>query len=245
MRMPSRGIPCPDLHDHALPKTEGAGNAGRLARPQPRMQKWKAYEIVTTGPPQRSGTPCAMVLRVTSCSPRRPGFVVSVIGAMRQHCRQLDISVGISGPHDFIVRDRRIRLMRQSRPSHPAPDVRDDRDTPLCPGAQDAGRSARDLPDVTSENACDRLARRANQVNAQIRMSMINRHRHHAASEIADRFRTAVGSRGYNFRGFRPDGAALESQAWRAMTGTARRSSVIFLPRQRKNTGKTGVAGKK
>jgi hypothetical protein len=28
----------------SLGKTEGAGNAGRLARPQPRMQVKKAYE---------------------------------------------------------------------------------------------------------------------------------------------------------------------------------------------------------
>jgi hypothetical protein len=34
---------------------------------------------------------------------------------------KLDISVGISGPHDFAVRGRRIRLARRPRPSHPAP----------------------------------------------------------------------------------------------------------------------------
>ena len=32
-----------------------------------------------------------------------------------------DAGVEASGPHDFTVRDRRIRLMRWSRPSHPAP----------------------------------------------------------------------------------------------------------------------------
>jgi hypothetical protein len=31
---------------------------------------------------------------------------------MRQHRHQLDISVGMSGPHDFAVRDTRIRLVR-------------------------------------------------------------------------------------------------------------------------------------
>jgi hypothetical protein len=36
----------------------------------------------TTGSPKQSGIPCAMALRFPSCSPRRPGFVVSVIGAM-------------------------------------------------------------------------------------------------------------------------------------------------------------------
>jgi hypothetical protein len=32
--------------------------------------------------------------------------------------------------------------------------------------ARDARKNARDLPDITSENACDRLARRANQLLA-------------------------------------------------------------------------------
>jgi hypothetical protein len=50
---------------------------------------------------------------------------------MREHCRQLDISVEISGPHDFAVRDDADRQSRASHPSHPAPNVRDDRETPL------------------------------------------------------------------------------------------------------------------
>jgi len=31
-----------------------------------------AHEQVTTGTPKQSGTPCAMVLRLISCSPRSP-----------------------------------------------------------------------------------------------------------------------------------------------------------------------------
>src|SRR5262249_46513473 len=86
--------------------------------------------IVTTGQPKRSGTPCAMALRLTPCSPRRPGFLASV------DCRlvigRLDPSVGGSGPHGLTVRDRAARLAARPRPSHPAPDVRDDRDAPSC-----------------------------------------------------------------------------------------------------------------
>jgi len=41
------------------------------------------------------------------------------------------------------------------------PNVRDDRETPLLAG-RDARKGAGDLPDVTSENVCDQLARRAN-----------------------------------------------------------------------------------
>jgi hypothetical protein len=45
--------------------------------------------------------------------------------------RQLDASVGASGPHVFAVRFGAVRQRHYSRPSHPAPNVRDDRDTPL------------------------------------------------------------------------------------------------------------------
>jgi hypothetical protein len=59
-----------------------------------------------------------------------PGFFATIAGAMRKHRRQLDISVGISGPHDFAVRAA-VRLPARSRPPHPAPDFRDDREAPL------------------------------------------------------------------------------------------------------------------
>jgi hypothetical protein len=43
------------------------------------------------------------------------GFFVTVIGAMREHRRQLDASIGAPGPHDFAV-----RAFRQSSPPSPA-----------------------------------------------------------------------------------------------------------------------------
>jgi hypothetical protein len=64
------------------------------------------------------GLPCATALRFISCSPRS--------GRARCHrrrrncCRRLDASIGASGPHDFAVRLRRVRLSRHPRPSHPA-----------------------------------------------------------------------------------------------------------------------------
>src|SRR5580704_12625145 len=45
----------------------------------------------------------------------------------------------------------------------PRPTFCDDRETPLL-SRRDTRRSAGDLPDVTSDNTCDTLARRANQV---------------------------------------------------------------------------------
>jgi hypothetical protein len=70
-------------------------------------------------------------LRLTPRSPRRSGFLVTVIGAMDEHRRRLDISVGMSGPRGFAVRLMRVRLAAPKRPPHPAPNVRDDRETPL------------------------------------------------------------------------------------------------------------------
>ena len=49
----------------------------------------------------------------------------------RRLLRQLDTSVGVSGPHDFAVRLRRSRQQHHPRPPHPAPNVRDDREAPL------------------------------------------------------------------------------------------------------------------
>jgi hypothetical protein len=55
-------------------------------------------------------------------------FVISlVIGLSCHHrrriIRRLDIGVEISGPHDFAVRARILRLVTHARPSHPAANV--------------------------------------------------------------------------------------------------------------------------
>ena len=49
---------------------------------------------------------------------------------MRRHHRELNASIGASGPHDFAVRLRAVRLQRISVHRIP-PHVRDDRETPL------------------------------------------------------------------------------------------------------------------
>jgi hypothetical protein len=70
---------------------------------------------------------------------------------------------GYPGRHDFAVRLMRIRLLRLLRPPHLLTSVSDDRETPLM-RAEDARKSAVDLPVVTSKTARGILARRANQL---------------------------------------------------------------------------------
>jgi hypothetical protein len=78
--------------------------------------------------PESPGIPRAMVLTVS--------FVLSPATGLfchrhRRSChRQLDTSVGVSGPHDFAVRFSAVRQER-IRVHRIPPRVRDDRDTPL------------------------------------------------------------------------------------------------------------------
>jgi hypothetical protein len=89
----------------------------------------KHTSIVTTVTPVSPGIPYAMVL--TACFVLSPVTGLSCHRRLRNFFRQLDASVGASGPHDFAVRIRRVRLARHLRPPHPAAHVRDDRETPL------------------------------------------------------------------------------------------------------------------
>src|SRR5579859_5728751 len=100
--------------------------------PQPRMQnKNKHTSVVTTVTPVSPGIPRAMVYGLYRALPGEPGLFATVICATRKHRRQLDTSVGVSGPHGFAVRFGAARLASPTRPLHPAPNVRDDRETPL------------------------------------------------------------------------------------------------------------------
>ncbi|MGA8903159.1 hypothetical protein [Bradyrhizobium sp.] len=120
----------------------------------------KAYERSHHRLAATIGIPCANGFNgLLRSLPGEPGFIASV--ACGDHHR-LDTSVGVSGRHDFAVRDTRIRLVRRRVHRIFRPTFRDDRDTPLM-RAEDARKNARDLPDVTSENVCGELTRRANQ----------------------------------------------------------------------------------
>jgi hypothetical protein len=75
-----------------------------------------------------------MALRLISRSPRGPGFLAPVIGAMRSHRRPLGISVGMPGPHDFAVRPGRARLTRHCGHRIPPPTFMTIAKRPSCGG---------------------------------------------------------------------------------------------------------------
>src|ERR1700682_3998948 len=73
-----------------------------------------------------------MVLRLTSCSPRRSSFFVTVVCASS---RRLDAGVEASGPHDFAVHLKRRSSYSAISVHRIPPRVRDDRaSAPLWDG---------------------------------------------------------------------------------------------------------------
>ena len=100
------------------PKSEGAGKTGCLLHPRSRVrfaQTKTAHEH--TGQREHSGLPCAMALRLTSCSSRRTALLPPL--SVRSFTSpERNASTATSEPHDFAVRFRRVRLSRHQRPSH-------------------------------------------------------------------------------------------------------------------------------
>ena len=95
------------------PKSPPSENRGRgecrvLAAPAASRGENKNHTSVvtarTTGITRHSRT--RMVLTVSFVLSPETGLIASVTGVMRKHHRQLDASIGASGPHDFAVRGR-------------------------------------------------------------------------------------------------------------------------------------------
>src|ERR1700690_3754406 len=78
-----------------------------------------------------------MVLRLTSCSPRRSGLFVTFIGEIS--FADLTPTIEASGPHDFAVRKIALSSATQLASIASRPYVRDDRETPLCVGRDGGG----------------------------------------------------------------------------------------------------------
>ena len=83
-----------------------------------------ARKQVTTGTPDSPAFPARWVTAYTS-SPRCPGFLATVVERNTRFA-QLDPSVGRSGPLDFAVRARIIRLMMRKAATAPCSTFRDD-----------------------------------------------------------------------------------------------------------------------
>jgi hypothetical protein len=111
---------------------EGAGKAGRSPHPQPRVRK-KAHErshhrfAEITRPSLRNGFNGCFVL-----SPANRAFLPP--SPAKVAFRELDTSVGVSGPHDFTVRFRAVRHRHYQRPPHPDPRFVTLRNAPLWDG---------------------------------------------------------------------------------------------------------------
>jgi hypothetical protein len=64
-------------------QTEGAGNTGCTLHPRSREQTAQNKTPTSIQVQRRqSGIPCAVVLQLISCSPRRSGFFVTVVGGV-------------------------------------------------------------------------------------------------------------------------------------------------------------------
>src|SRR6476620_9097647 len=106
----SRGALRPRFAGELPPsRTEGAGKTGCLLHPRSRVRfalNKTAHEH--TGQREHSGLPCAMALRLTSCSSRRTALLPPL--SQRSFASpERNASTATSEPHDFAVRFRRVR----------------------------------------------------------------------------------------------------------------------------------------
>jgi hypothetical protein len=122
-----------------LANREGAGNAGARAEPAALRAKVKSTQASHHRSAERSGIPCAMVLRFPSCSPRRPGLLSPSSAQCASIVADLISASGYQA-HTTSPSAWRPSSRAQQRPSRPAPNVRDDRETPLLRGAGCAER---------------------------------------------------------------------------------------------------------
>src|SRR5229473_5290572 len=109
-------------------KSEGAGNAGRLMHPQPRVRnETKHTSVVTTVTPERPGIPRAMVLRLTSRSPRRSGLLspssARLLADLTPASGRQNHTTSPSASARFVKRTARVHRI--------PPRVDDDREPPL------------------------------------------------------------------------------------------------------------------
>jgi hypothetical protein len=144
--LPSRDVSAPEFCSKSALENRGrsATPRGERGKPGARCTRGRAWCVESTrvshhrftGTP---GLPCAMVLTGSSALSLVTGLSCHHHRRDAKHHRQLDASVGASGPHGFAV--RKIARSSVAPPASIAsrPYVRDDRETPLCVGRDGGG----------------------------------------------------------------------------------------------------------
>ena len=124
MPLHSRGTISPGLCNLVVPLLKRGRRECRV-RAAPAVSCAKKCAIGAhehTGERKHSDIPCATALRLTSCSPRWSGLVVTVTPEKRAS-HGLSASIAAPGPHDFAVRSRTIRLWTAASIASRAPRV--------------------------------------------------------------------------------------------------------------------------
>jgi len=105
---------------------------GAWPHPQPCVRKVKAHKLKS---PQVGRNipafPARWFYGLCRALPGDRACLPPSQATMDKHRRQLDASVGASGPPGFAVCNSLTRLLKLRHPPHPAPNVRDDGETPL------------------------------------------------------------------------------------------------------------------
>jgi len=98
---------------------EGAGKTGCTLHPRSRVQlRTEDAHTSIQVQAEHPGLPCAVALRLTSCSPRRTALLPP--SPPRSFASLgLNASTATSGPHDFAVRSSHTRQSQLLRPPHP------------------------------------------------------------------------------------------------------------------------------
>jgi hypothetical protein len=127
----SRDISCPSFTNSFAPKKKRAQATLKRGRREDRVRAAPAVSCAKVDKKthmniqvqrKQSGLPCAMVLQLIPCSPRRDqSLFVTVIPRKRELPKDLTPAIGASGPHDFAVRLSRARQSQHPRPSLPVP----------------------------------------------------------------------------------------------------------------------------
>jgi hypothetical protein len=117
------------------PRERGRREGRVFATPMARLQTKSRRQSPQVWP-QHPAFPARWCYGLYVISLVRRAFWPPSPARCEKHHRQLGISVGMPGPHDFTVRGNCARRAPSPRPSHPTPNVRDDAYAPLT----EAGR---------------------------------------------------------------------------------------------------------